>query len=67
MLFWSFASTVILSNEIFYHIFVSVAWWCCGVVVITTAQPHSAQPELKFCAGSNPVHSVSEISDGEDL
>ena len=35
-----------------------------GVVVITTAQLHSAKPELRFCAGSN---GVSEIRDGEDL
>ena len=41
--------------------------WLCGVVVITTAQLHSTKPELKFCAGSNPARSVSEIRDGEDL
>ena len=39
----------------------------CGVVVITTAQLHSSKPELRLCAGSNPVHGVSEIRDGEDL
>ena len=38
-----------------------------GVVVITTAQLHSAKPELRFCAGSNPARGVSEIRDGEDL
>ena len=38
-----------------------------GVVVITTAQLHSAKPELRFCAGSNPAHSGLEIRDGEDL
>ena len=38
-----------------------------GVVIITTAQLHSTKPELKFSAGSNPAHGVSEISDGEDL
>ena len=38
-----------------------------GVVVITTAQLHSTKPELRFCAGSNPAHGVSEIRDGEDL
>ena len=26
-----------------------------GVVVITTAQIHSAKPELRFCAGSYPA------------
>ena len=29
--------------------------WCCGVVVIITAQLHSTKLELKFCAGSNPA------------
>ena len=33
--------------------------WCRGVVVIITAQLHSTNPELKFCAGSNPARSVS--------
>ena len=36
-------------------------------MVITTAQLHSTKPELRFCAGSNPAHGVSEIRDGEDL
>ena len=40
--------------------------WRRGVMVITTAQVHSTRPELRFCAGSNPARSVSEISDGED-
>ena len=35
-----------------------------GVMVITTAQRHSAKPELRFCAGSIPVCGVSEIRDG---
>ena len=38
-----------------------------GVVVITTAQFHSTKPELRFCTGSNPAHSVLEIRDGENL
>ena len=41
--------------------------WRRGVVVITTAQFHLTKPEIRFCAGSNPTHSVSEIRDGEDL
>ena len=41
--------------------------WRRGVVVITNAWLHSTKPELRFCAGSNPVCSVSEIRDGEDL
>ena len=37
-------------------------------MVITTAQLHStSKPELRFCAGSNPAHGMSEIRDGEDL
>ena len=35
-------------------------FWCRGIVVITTAQLHSAKSELKFCAGSNPARSVCE-------
>ena len=38
-----------------------------AVVVITTAQLHSAKPEFRFCAGSNPAHGLSEIRDGEYL
>ena len=36
-------------------------------MVITTAQFHSTEPKLRFCAGSNPACGVSEIRDGEDL
>ena len=36
-------------------------------MVITTAQPDSKKPELRFYAGSNPACGVSEIRDGEDL
>ena len=35
--------------------------------IIATAQLHSTEPELRFCAGSNPTRGVSEICDGEDL
>ena len=38
-----------------------------GAVVITTAQLYSTKPELKFCAGSNPAHDMSEICNGEDF
>ena len=41
--------------------------WHHGVVVITTAQLHSTKSELRFCTGSNPARSMSEIHDGEDL
>ena len=36
-------------------------------MVITTAHLHSAKPELRLCAGSNPDRSVSKFHDGEDL
>ena len=38
-----------------------------GVVVITTAQLHPTNPELRFCADSNPARGVSEIRNCEDL
>ena len=41
--------------------------WCHRVVIINTAQLHSAKPELRFWAGSNPARGVSEIPVGEDL
>ena len=41
--------------------------WCRDVAVIATAQFHSSKSELRFCAGSNPARSVSEICDGKDL
>ena len=44
-----------------------VVTWRRGVVVITTAQLHSTNLELRLSAGSNPARSVSEICDGEDL
>ena len=34
-------------------------------MVITATQLYSTKPELRFCAGSNPVRDVSEIHDGE--
>ena len=34
---------------------------------ITTAQLHSTNPELIFCAGSNSACGMPEICDGEDL
>ena len=41
--------------------------WRCDEVVSTTALFHSTNPELRFCAGSNPANGVSEIRDGEDF
>ena len=41
--------------------------WHRGVVVITAAQLNSTQPEIRFCADSNPPPGVSEIRRGEDL
>ena len=40
---------------------------CCVVVVITTTQLHLTKLEIRFCAGSHPADSVSEIRDGADL
>ena len=37
------------------------------MVVITTAQLHSKNPEFGFCTGSNPACSKSEIQDGRNL
>ena len=36
-------------------------------MVITTAHFYSTKPELRFCAGLNPVHGNLQIHDGEDL
>ena len=36
-------------------------------MVISTAQLHSTNPELRFCAGSNSARNVSEIRNWEDL
>ena len=40
-----------------------------GAVVkgLPRAQLHSTKPELRFCAGSNPAHGMSEIHDDKDL
>ena len=41
--------------------------WHHGVEVITTAELHLTQPELRFCAGSNPACGMSGTRNGEDL
>ena len=38
-----------------------------SVVIITIAQLHTTNPELKRSESSNPARGVSEICDGEDL
>ena len=38
-----------------------------GVVVITTAKLHSTKSKLRFCAGSNPGHGMSEICNGKNI
>ena len=38
-----------------------------GVLVMTVGQFYSTKPELRFCAGSIPVHGVSKVCLGEDL
>ena len=42
----------------------TIGSWCSGY---HTAQLHSTKPELRFCAGSNTAHAVSEIRGGEDF
>ena len=44
-----------------------MVYWRCGVAVITTTQLHATKSELRFCAGSNPASSVSEICNDEKL
>ena len=53
-----------ISNVIDFVYKFCTAPWC---MVITSVQLHSTTPELRFCAGSNPAHGVSEICDVEDL
>ena len=36
----------------------------CGVVVMATAKLYATKSELRFCVGSNPARSMSEIRDG---
>ena len=57
--------TLLFANSV--NITTIMNLWRRGVVVITTARLHSTKPELRFCTGSIPARSVSEISDGEDL
>ena len=49
-----------------YHVMKGTSWYC-GVVVTTSAQLHSTKAALRFCVGSNPTFSTSEIGDGENL
>ena len=42
-----------------------IIMWGCNKVVITTAQFHSIKLELRFCAGSNLAHKVSDLQWGE--
>ena len=41
--------------------------WRRGVLVIITAQLHSSNPKLRFCAGTSPAYGVSEICDSENI
>ena len=49
--------------------FVSFLMLCLGsgLVLINTKQLSSRKPKLRFCTGSNPVCSMSEIHNGENL
>ena len=62
--------TMELQHKEYHLFFVSNTFfilWRRGVVVITTAQLHSTELELRFCAGSSPARGVPEIRDGENL
>ena len=39
--------------------------WRRDRVVITTAQLHSTNPKLRFCAGSDPAQDVSKVRNGD--
>lgn len=41
--------------------------WRRSVAVIIAAQLHSSMPELRFSSGSNLIHGVLEICDGENF
>ena len=59
---------VIFLLAVFILLLSSAVWkWGRAVVVITTTQLHSINPELRFCTGSNPVCGVLDIRGGEDL
>ena len=47
-----------------FSILISELVW---ILANCTAPLHSTKPELRFCAGSNPVPGMSEIRDDEDL
>ena len=55
------------TNELSSLVSVCPIWDGDGIVVITTAQHHSAKPKPRPCADSNPACGASEIWDGEDL
>ena len=50
-----------------FRVNIKTIMWRRGVVVIATAQLHSTELELRYCARSNPARDVPEIRDGEDL
>ena len=47
--------------------FIKIFFASPGVMVITIAQLHSTNAELRFCRSSSPARSMSEIRDGEPL
>ena len=52
---------------IYFKFLKALCLWRRGIVAITAAQIHSTKAELRFCVGSNPVRSVSEIRNVEDF
>ena len=42
-------------------------WNTLNIKILWSCPQNPTKPELRYCAGSNPVCDVSEIRDGEDL
>ena len=64
---WNLKTEILVFMKTLLSSLVLPELWSCGVVVITTAQLHLTKPEIRFCAGSNPAHGMSETCEGEDL
>ena len=73
LLCFSFHEKILSGSYLGYVVFKVYNIWIShrGTVVqwldITTAQLHSTKPEIRFCTGSNPARTMSEICGGEDL
>ena len=68
---WSYLACVVITriakrNQVSSEYF-EVCWWQFWHQHHVIEKTWTLKPELRFCAGSNPVCRVSEIRDGEDL